>query len=115
LAALSERTLRDDLRELQIGIDLHRVIAKLGGNTLLANVLNGILDRCQAYVWLDVTGQDNFAVAREEHKGIVDAICRGDKERAVELTREHISDARESILTVLRKRRSVQDILSNPS
>ncbi|NIZ14060.1 GntR family transcriptional regulator [Phaeobacter sp. HF9A] len=112
LAALSERSMAEDLREMQIGIDLHRVIAEHAGNTLLANMLGGLLDRCQAYVWLDVSNLDSFAVAREEHREIVEAICRGDEETAVALTRIHISDARENILSVLRRRLGVRSILS---
>lgn len=115
LAVVSERTLREDLRELQIGIDLHRVIARLSGNRLLANILDGILDRCQAYVWLDVTGHNNFASAREEHREIVEAICRSDEKASVELTRKHILEAREGILNILRRRRSLHDILSDPA
>jgi DNA-binding GntR family transcriptional regulator len=112
LAALSERSLQDDLREMQIGIDLHRIIAELSGNRLLCDLLGGILDRCQAYVWLDVTSLNSFAAAREEHRNIVEAICRGDEDTAVALTRRHVSEARENILSVLRLRRGVHDLMS---
>lgn len=112
LAALSERTLQDDLREMQIGIDLHRIIAEHAGNKLLSDLLGVLLDRCQAYVWLDVTNLNSFAAAREEHREIVEAICRGDEETAVTLTRSHVSGARANVLSVLRLRRGVHDIMS---
>ncbi|NIZ13025.1 GntR family transcriptional regulator [Phaeobacter sp. HF9A] len=107
LAALPDRSIEDDLREMQIGIDLHRVIADLGGNRLLCDLLDGILDRCQAYIWLDVSHMDTFGDARDEHRVIVEAICRGDEENAIALTRRHVEDSRENILTVLRRRQGI--------
>ncbi|MFD1510171.1 GntR family transcriptional regulator [Lacimonas salitolerans] len=112
LAALPDRGLQEDLREMQIGIDLHRVIAELSGNRLLYSLLDGVLDRCQAYVWLDVTNLNTFGAAREDHREIVNAICRGDEETAVTLTRRHIAQARDNVLSVLRLRRGVRDIMA---
>ncbi|MDD7972930.1 GntR family transcriptional regulator [Roseinatronobacter alkalisoli] len=113
LAALPDRTMQDDLREMQIGIDLHRIIARHSGNSLLCSLLDGVLDRCQAYVWLDVTNLNSFAAARDDHRAIVDAVCRGDVDAAVELTCRHMSEARENVLSVVRLRRSFHDIMSS--
>ena len=51
LAAIPERTNREKFQELEVGIDLHRVIAEISGNVMLHNMLCGILDKCQHYVW----------------------------------------------------------------
>ncbi|WP_375259195.1 GntR family transcriptional regulator [Citreimonas sp.] len=112
LAALENRTMRDALREMQIGIDLHRIIARLSGNRLLYNLLDGVLDRCQAYVWLDVSRLDSFPAARKEHREIVTALCAGDEESAVAFTRSHIAAARRNILGVLEMRKGVEELVS---
>ncbi|MBK0328029.1 GntR family transcriptional regulator [Rhodobacteraceae bacterium F11138] len=112
IAARSDRSVEDELREIQIGIDLHRLIAELSGNSLLQDVLGGVLDRCQAYVWLEVSNLKNLPVAREEHRRIVSAICTGDSGAAVSLTRSHILEARANVLSLLRLREDVKDFMS---
>lgn len=115
LANISGRCFEDDVREMQIGIDLHRAIASMCGNGLLSGMLDGVLDRCQAYVWLDLSNLNSFAAARNSHREIVEAICSQSEDNAVELTRRHISSARENILSVLRQRQHIQNLMGATS
>lgn len=54
------------------------------------NMLCGILDKCQHYVWTELLWLDEWKIARDEHAEIVDAICAGDPARAGTLARAHV-------------------------
>ncbi|WP_246676636.1 FCD domain-containing protein [Mesorhizobium sp. B1-1-5] len=89
LAAIADRTTREKFQELEVGIDLHRVIAEISGNAMLHGMLCGILDRCQHYVWTELLWLDEWKIARDEHAEIVEAICAGDAKRAGALARDY--------------------------
>ncbi|WP_421913198.1 GntR family transcriptional regulator [Mesorhizobium sp.] len=115
LAALPDRKAEDMFQELQIGMDIHRTIAGISGNVMLCGMLNGILDKCQHYVWMELLRLDEWKVARDEHYAIVEAICAGDAARAVELTREHIRGSRDNILRLLQAKSDYQTFLARAS
>lgn len=101
LAAIPDRTAKDKFQELDVGINLHRVIAEISGNTMLHNMLCGILDKCQHYIWTELLWLDEWKMARDEHAAIVEAICAGDAVRAGVLARAHVRGSRESVLRLL--------------
>lgn len=115
LAALPDRKSEDMFQELQIGMDIHRTIAEISGNVMLCGILNGILDKCQHYVWMELLRLDEWKVARDEHFDIVEAICAGNAARAVELTREHIRGSRDNILRLLQAKSDYQTFLARAS
>ncbi|NBZ89381.1 GntR family transcriptional regulator [Stagnihabitans tardus] len=102
------RTVEQSLMEMTVGIDVHRVIARMSGNALLAEMLDGILDRCQIYIWMDLSLQNSWAEARAEHADLVDAICSGDAERAEALSLQHIRGARKNVVKVLKARENLR-------
>lgn len=104
LAALRGRTTHEALIEMQLGVDLHRAIAELGGNILLAETVSRLLDRCQAWVWMDLTRLDHWGEARADHRQIVEAVCAGDSTRAEAEMRAHLRDARDNVLRLLTAR-----------
>ncbi|WP_275448184.1 GntR family transcriptional regulator [Mesorhizobium retamae] len=115
LAAIPNRTVNDQFQELQIGIDLHRVIAQIGGNSMLHGMLCGILDKCQHYVWAELLWLDEWKVTREEHTKIVEAICAGEVELAGKLARAHVRGSRDGILRLLQMRSDYQTFLTKAS
>jgi len=48
-------------------------------------------------------GADSFPISTREHAGIVDALARGDAERAGELLYEHAMESRDRLHAALEK------------
>jgi DNA-binding GntR family transcriptional regulator len=115
LANLPNRSRDDMFQELQIGMDIHRAIAEISGNEMLRDLLNGILDKCQHYVWMELLWLDEWRIARDEHAAIVEAISAGDARRAGELARQHIRGSRANILRLLEAKSQFQSFLARAS
>lgn len=115
LASLPGRGREAMFQELQIGMDIHRAIADISGNEMLRDLLNGILDKCQHYVWMELIWLDEWRIARDEHFEIVEAICAGDARRASELARRHIRGSRNNILRLLEAKSEFQSFLARAS
>jgi DNA-binding GntR family transcriptional regulator len=115
LANLPKRTQEDKFQELQIGTDIHRMIAKLSGNEMLCNMLNSILDKCQHYIWLELIWLDDWKDAREEHAAIVNAMCAGDARLAGNHARKHIRESRDEILKLLQAKSDLQSFMAKAS
>ncbi|RUX07298.1 MAG: GntR family transcriptional regulator [Mesorhizobium sp.] len=115
LAAIPDRTTREKFQELEVGIDLHRVIAEISGNAMLHGMLCGILDKCQHYVWTELLWLDEWKIARDEHAEIVEAICAGDAVKAGALARAHVRGSRENVLRLLQAKSDYQSFLAKAS
>jgi DNA-binding FadR family transcriptional regulator len=90
-------------------MDLHRQIARISGNSLLAELLDGLLVKCQVYVWMELTQLDEFHAARADHRMIVEAIAARDADQACEHSRSHIRQSRDGILGLLQMKRDMRD------
>jgi DNA-binding GntR family transcriptional regulator len=101
---------RARLDEMQTGIEIHRSIARFSGNALLAEMLNGLLEKCQVYVWMELTQLNDWKAARDEHHAIVEAIAAGDTETACRETRRHIQQSRDGILDLMLRQRDLRDL-----
>jgi DNA-binding GntR family transcriptional regulator len=115
LANLPDRSSKDMFRELEVGMDIHRSIARISGNEMLCGLLEVIIDKCQHYVWMELLRLDEWHIARAEHHAIVEAICAGDAARAVKTTRAHIRTSRNNILRLLQAKSDYQSFLSRAS
>jgi DNA-binding GntR family transcriptional regulator len=101
MAALENRPVEDLIDEMELGLEIHRIIARASGNRMLVDTLGQILDRCQYFIWLELLWLDEWAVARSEHAAIVEAICSGDGSRAAELASAHVRVSKQNILRFL--------------
>lgn len=99
---------RGRLEEMQIGMEIHRSIAQFSGNPMLAEMLNGLLEKCQVYVWMELTHLNDWNEARDEHHAIVEAIAAGDTKTACRETRRHIQQSRDGILSLMHRQRDLQ-------
>ena len=115
LAAIPDRTTGEKFQELEVGIDLHRVIAEISGNVMLHGMLCGILDKCQHYVWTELLWLDEWKIARDGHAEIVDAICAGDAKRAGTLARAHVRGSRNNVLRLLQAKSDYRNFLARAS
>lgn len=113
LAAIPDRGTKEKFQELQIGIDLHRVIAAASGNAMLSEAINGILDKCKHYIWTELLWLDEWAVTRREHAEIVAAICAGDATLAGQLARRHVRASRDATLRLLEAKLGFQTFASD--
>ncbi len=76
---------------LEVNENFHRIIADASGNRVLAEFVENILARTNAYVvfydpFYDIV--DNPSIS--QHKAIAQALKERDREKAVELMREHL-------------------------
>jgi DNA-binding GntR family transcriptional regulator len=115
LASEKDRSIDSLLEEMQLGLEVHRVIARASGNRMLAQTLGEILDRCQYFVWLELLWLDEWAAARREHAAIVEAICRGEGERAAELARNHVRGSKNNVVRFLKARSAYRRFLAGGS
>jgi DNA-binding GntR family transcriptional regulator len=76
---------------LEINENFHRIIAEASGNRVLADFVENILARTNAYVvfydpFYDI--EDNPSIA--QHRAIAQALREREREKAVDLMREHL-------------------------
>jgi DNA-binding GntR family transcriptional regulator len=108
LAEQSDRGSAEMLQELQLGTDLHRIIAEISGNRMLLEFIGGILDKSQFYVWTELLWFDDWTVMRRQHREIVTAICDGDRQLSGELAREHVRSARKDMVRMMSAKSEVR-------
>ncbi|ESZ02230.1 MULTISPECIES: GntR family transcriptional regulator [Mesorhizobium] len=101
---------RARLEEMQTGMEIHRAIARFSANPMLAEMLNGLLDKCQVYVWMELTQLNDWKVARDDHHMIVEAIAARDADTACRESRRHIRQSRDGILDLLLRQRDLRDL-----
>lgn len=107
--ARTDASPRARMEEMELGMELHRAIARFSGNSLLAETLDGLLVKCQVYVWMELTQLDEFQTARKDHRNIVAAIAARDLTAALDLSRSHITQSRDGSLGLLQRRRSLRE------
>jgi DNA-binding GntR family transcriptional regulator len=101
---------RARLEEMQTGMEIHRAIARFSGNGMLAEMLNGLLEKCQVYVWMELTQLNDWKAARDDHYMIVEAIAARDTDMACRETRRHIQQSRDGILNLMLRQRDLRDL-----
>ena len=93
---------RQDLNAMsQFNRDFHELLYEGCENAKMKLILNDMRDQLQfaaIWGWKGVTS--SWEYERTEHLAILDAIAKGDAERAAELSKEHIERAGAKILSV---------------
>lgn len=77
---------------LKLSIDFHRVLARLAGNTVLADFLEQLVARTPLVLLAYRGPVQHAGCANDEHAEIVDALAAGQPERAVKLMRNHLDE-----------------------
>jgi DNA-binding GntR family transcriptional regulator len=92
------RSVKDIAEELELGLRIHEVIAEATGNRYLVESLTRIYERLQLALWLEILWVDKWDNTLEEHRAIVDAVCRRDGAAAAAAARAHVQTSRDNIL-----------------
>ena len=79
--------------------DFHHTLYACCGSAVLGNTLIPLHKKVQQYRKTSVSNGSRAHSSVEEHRSILDAIIKGDGERADRVMVEHIQNARESILS----------------
>jgi DNA-binding GntR family transcriptional regulator len=112
MAAVDNRSVEDLIDEMELGLEIHRIIARASGNQMLVDTLGQILDRCQYFIWLELLWLDEWAVARDEHAAIVEAVCSGNGEKAARLASDHVRVSRQNIVRFLKAKTAYRQFLT---
>ncbi|WP_407525928.1 GntR family transcriptional regulator [Methylobacterium oryzisoli] len=104
LHAATDRTTADEARELDLGLEIHGVIAAATRNAALIRVSEQIYQQLRLALWLEVLWVDLGDTAISEHRAITDAIVARDGPRAAAAAREHVRSS-------LRNMKKVQQVL----
>jgi DNA-binding GntR family transcriptional regulator len=115
MARAKNRPMEDLIEEMQLGFEIHRIIARVSGNEFLSELLSKIFDKFQHFVWIELLWLDEWGVARDEHAAIVEAVCAGDGERAADLARRHVRVSRTNIVRFLEARTAYQEAVARAS
>jgi len=115
MTAVENRSIEDLIDEMELGLEIHRIIARASGNAMLVDTLGQILDKCQYFVWLELLWLDEWAVARAEHAAIVEAVCAGDGARAAALASDHVRASKQNIMRFLNAKSAYRRFLARQS
>ena len=88
----------EHLKELDS--EFHDIIYKASGNRLLYKTLSDLHRKIKSYRKLSLTVTDRLEKSVEEHREILSAITRGDKDEADRLTYLHIEAALQNLISV---------------
>ena len=77
---------------MKLSIEFHRVLARLAGNTVLAEFVDQLTARTPLVLLAYRAPAQTAGCSNEEHAQIVAAIAGGDGDRAVALMRQHLDD-----------------------
>jgi DNA-binding GntR family transcriptional regulator len=77
---------------MKLSIEFHRVLARLAGNTVLAEFVDQLTARTPLVLIAYRAPTHAAGCSNDEHAQIVEAIAGGDGDRAVALMRRHLDD-----------------------
>jgi DNA-binding GntR family transcriptional regulator len=115
MAKRANRPMEDLVEEMRLGFEIHRIIARAGGNEYLSDSLTKIFDKFQHFVWIELLWLNEWEVARNEHAAIVEAVCNGDGAKAAELARLHVRGSKINIVRFLQAKSAYQAAVARAS
>jgi DNA-binding GntR family transcriptional regulator len=95
---------------LAANTEFHVTIAEASGNSALAAVVAGVLDRTERLNHLSHILLDRNYDARTEHQALTDALAQGDSDAAERVMAEQIRAARAFVIEALTSSPSIQSV-----
>jgi DNA-binding GntR family transcriptional regulator len=102
LAALLETGNPDNRRRIALDLELHRAICEACGNRSMAQLVEQLRRKSMLFATPPVP--QNFRQTVLEHMELLDALERGDAERARHVMAEHLDNVQKNVLSRLLKR-----------
>lgn len=81
--------------------DFHRTLVNLAGNRELARLEEDTLERIEVAQRLDFTQNQRIEETYGEHAEILNAVSRGDADRAVNTLEEHIRSSANAVISII--------------
>ncbi|NLY89719.1 MAG: GntR family transcriptional regulator [Firmicutes bacterium] len=95
---------RSDLSGMvEIDTKFHSLLYRASRNERLAHTINNLREQIQRFRQTSLSYPGRMKIALDEHKAIVEAISARNPELARELAQEHVENAENSIMQVIRK------------
>jgi DNA-binding GntR family transcriptional regulator len=86
----------------QMDDQFHDTIYELSGRTVIRDTLMPLHKKAQRYRKISIEDDTRLANSIQEHRGIFNAICDGDAQKADDLIRQHITNAKENMIARFR-------------
>jgi DNA-binding GntR family transcriptional regulator len=102
LVALLETGNPDNRRRIALDLELHRAICEACGNRSMAQLVEQLRRKSMLFATPPVP--QNFRQTVLEHMELLDALERGDAERARQVMAEHLDNVQKNVLSRLLKR-----------
>lgn len=100
LSKMTEYIEKDNINKLiTIHSNFHNFIAKAGKNARLYNMIISLRDYVKKYAKISYSIPGRMQGVWEEHREIVDAIAKGDDDRAALAAKNHIVQAKQAFLS----------------
>jgi len=76
---------------LKLSIEFHRVLGRMAGNSVLSEMLEQLMIRTPLVVVAYRSDRTDPSCANHEHEDIIDALAKGNADRAVRTMRDHLA------------------------
>ena len=104
LVKISEDIEHGDLsRVVETDTDFHTLLYQASRNNRLSQIINNLREQIQRFRTTSLSLPGRMKTALEEHRKIVEAISSRDGELARKLAQEHIENAENSLMSMIRK------------
>lgn len=104
LVEISEFSTDENIKAIVDGdINFHDIIYKASRNQRLVQIITHLQEQIHRFRMTSLSQPGRTKIALDEHKSIVEAISDRDVELAQQLAREHIENAEQSLLNVMRE------------
>lgn len=104
LVEISEFSTDENIKAIVDGdINFHDIIYKASRNQRLVQIINHLQEQIHRFRMTSLSQPGRTKIALDEHKSIVEAISDRNVELAQQLAREHIENAEQSLLNVMRE------------
>uniref|UniRef100_A0A7C3APB4 GntR family transcriptional regulator n=1 Tax=Thermorudis sp. TaxID=1969470 RepID=A0A7C3APB4_9BACT len=95
---------------LRTNTEFHALIAQASGNSLLASVIRGMLDKVERVHHMSHLLRDRSAEAIHEHQELLDALVAGDADRAEQVMIQQILAAKQFVIEAMLASSSLQTV-----
>lgn len=87
---------------VEVDTGFHQILYQASRNERLAQIISNLREQIQVFRQTSLSYPGRMKIALKEHRGIVDAVSARDSETARKLAQDHIENAENSMMQVIR-------------